>query len=88
MSNDWLQKWKCFVTNHLSSKLSPRFKKSVKSSMNPRIGILPPGRIENGILINSNEPVESDSYIKNGLVVDKDYRILSKNVWEKLIQIY
>lgn len=56
--------------------------------MNPRIGILPPGRIENGILINRNEPVESDSYIKNGLVVDKDYRILSKNVWEKLIQIY
>jgi hypothetical protein len=56
--------------------------------MNPRIGILPPGRIENGILINRNEPVESDSYIKNCLVVDKDYRILGKNVWEKLIQIY
>jgi len=53
--------------------------------MNPRIGILPPGRIENGNLINRDEPAESESYIKNGLVVERDYRILGKSVWEKLI---
>jgi hypothetical protein len=53
--------------------------------MNPRIGILPPGRIENSNLINREEPAESDNYIKSGLMVDKDYRILGKSVWEKLI---
>jgi len=43
------------VTNHVSSKLEQEFKDQTRISVNPRIGVLPPGQITNCDLVNLHE---------------------------------
>mmetsp|Transcript_22943 Transcript_22943/g.35362 ORF Transcript_22943/g.35362 Transcript_22943/m.35362 type:complete len:93 (+) Transcript_22943:1583-1861(+) len=45
VSNEWLFKWKCFVSNKISSSASQSLRDRVVQSENPSIGVLPPGPI-------------------------------------------
>jgi hypothetical protein len=53
-------------------------------SINPRIGVLPPGPITNTDLINPHENPDSQHYIKQGLVLDTDYKMIRAGVWKEL----
>jgi DUSP domain len=76
------------VTNHVSSKSSQEFRDSIKLSLNPRIGVLPPGMINNYNIVNEQEPPSSRKYIREMLVNEIDFRIVSKEVWLRLTTIY
>ena len=52
VSCDWLFKWKCFVSNKVSKNAMPNtnIQNEIRTSLNQRIGILPPGPISNSCL--------------------------------------
>lgn len=79
ISSEWLLKWKCFVTNHVSSKNTQQFKNSVRMSPNHKIGVLPPGFISNHNLISVRLPDTP----KEKLVINQDYKSLRKEIWDK-----
>ena len=59
VSCDWLFKWKCFVSNKVSKNAIPNtnIQNEIRTSLNQRIGILPPGPITNNCLfVNDSQP--------------------------------
>lgn len=59
ISSDWLYRWKCFVSNKISSshpnKSPEEAGNNVRISENEKIGVLPPGPISNECLFENNE---------------------------------
>jgi len=51
VSCEWLAQWKCFLENKISSSngqvSQERLHHIVRLSENPRIGVLPPGPVDN-----------------------------------------
>lgn len=104
VSCDWLYKWKCFVSNKISKSTMPNstVQNEIRTSINSRIGILPPGPISNHCLFaseaqqawlgESKSPKSSArtyrQAIKSNLVNERDYKTVKKDVWEKFIKIY
>ena len=106
VSCDWLFKWKCFVSNKVSKNAMPNtnVQNEIRTSLNQRIGILPPGPISNHCLfVNESQPEawfgESKSpknitqrtqrqVIKHDLVNERDYKTVKKEVWDKFTKIY
>ena len=79
----WYNKWRSFIYNDdKSNKYLDNCKKYI--SDNKKIGILPPGIIDNSkICIPNKEKDKGSSYIlKPGLKKDKDYCIVNQYLWE------
>ena len=80
----WFNKWRSFIYNDdKSSKYLENCKKYI--SDNKKIGILPPGIIDNSKICIPNKEKEkgSSSYIlKPGLRIDKDFCIVNQYLWE------
>ena len=79
ISSDWLYRWKCFISKNPSSNSD--HKKSIRVSENERIGILPPGPI-------GNEDLRSNDELKEGLTLNKDYRVVNPQVWNIFYRTY
>jgi hypothetical protein len=103
ISSDWLYRWKCFVSNKVSSNMPDNFSPlMLRISENERIGILPPGPISNDCLFVKAKPSTSQSsfegltalqepkslQIRKGLELNKDYRGVNKEVWQIFHRIY
>lgn len=74
MFSDWLYKWKCFVSNKVSSSAGDdHAKMSLRRSENDKVGILPPGPISNDTLfekLGKNSETSKDPKLKRGLVLN------------------
>ena len=80
----WFNKWRSFIYNDdKSSKFLENCKKYI--SDNKKIGILPPGIIDNsGICVPNKEKEKGASYyvLKPGLKIDKDFCVVNQYLWE------
>jgi hypothetical protein len=82
----WFNKWRSFIYNDdKSSKYLENCKKYI--SDNKKIGILPPGIIDNSKICIPNKEKDKEkgapSYVlKPGLKVDKDYCVINQYLWE------
>ena len=85
ISSEWLFQWKCFISNKISnsSAFSQAVKDRVNFSTNKEIGVLPPGPICNKDLYENIK--EGFPTIKEGLVLNEDYRGVNKEVWDLLV---
>lgn len=104
ISSDWLFKWKCFVTSKISKTANATLMQEINQSVNPRIGILPPGPITNYTLFVQDGIAMDQTFlgpgsrsknsniaqpeIKSGLVVELDYKTVKKEVWSKFVKLY
>ena len=82
ISTNWLLQWKCFLSNKTTAKIEGDeldFKHYLSISENPSIGVLPPGPISNCDLLSN--PNDNESPVKPDLMVNRDYRGVSKDVW-------
>lgn len=83
ISTQWLIHWKCFLSNKTIAKVDGNdvdFKDQLSISENPNIGVLPPGPISNSdLFINPNA---ENPKIRPGLELNKDYRGVTKEVWQ------
>ena len=86
----WYNKWRCFIYNDdKTSKYLENYKKYI--SDNKKIGILPPGIIDNSKICIPNKEKKKgcSSYIlKPGLILDKDYCIVNQYLWEWFLLNY
>ena len=80
----WFNKWRSFIYNDdKSCKYLENYKKYI--SENKKIGILPPGIIDNSRICIPNPSKEkgASSYIlKPGLKIDKDFCVVNQYLWE------
>jgi hypothetical protein len=79
----WYNKWRSFIYNDdKTNKYLDNYKKYI--SDNKKIGILPPGMIDNSRICEPNkEKDKGSSYkLKPELKVDKDYCIVNQYLWE------
>ena len=85
ISSEWLFQWKCFISNKISnsSSFSREVKDRVNVSPNKEIGVLPPGPICNKDLFEKTK--EGFPTIKEGLILNEDYRGVNKEVWDLLV---
>jgi len=83
ISSEWLNQWKSFVSNKISSSLKAENQAdNIRKSENSKIGILPPGPISNdNLFIKFVEGKEISSVIREGLELNKDYRGVNREVW-------
>ena len=97
ISNDWLYRWKCFVSNKVSSQsASPSSEdqaKFMRRSANQRLGFLPPGPISNECLFikvssDQSPALPNNIEVKQGLQLNKDYRGVNRDVWQLFHRIY
>ena len=77
IDSKWIYDWKMFVQNKRNSCVS-----SFKKSEIEGIGILDPGPITNSAL------VDEFGNLKEGLQIEKDYRMINERVWKILFDIY
>ena len=86
----WYNKWRSFIYNDdKTSKYLENFKKYI--SDNKKIGILPPGTIDNSKICIPNKEKKKgcSAYIlKPGLILDKDYCIFNQYLWEWFLLNY
>ena len=86
----WYNKWRSFIYNDdKTSKYLDNYKKYI--SDNKKIGILPPGIIDNSKICIPNKEKKKGcpSYIlKPGLILDKDYCIVNQYLWEWFLLNY
>ena len=86
----WFNKWRSFIYNDdKTSKYLENYKKYI--SDNKKIGILPPGIIDNSKICIPNKEKKKGcpSYIlKPGLILDKDYCIVNQYLWEWFLLNY
>ena len=86
----WFNKWRSFIYNDdKTSKYLDNYKKYI--SDNKKIGILPPGIIDNSKICIPNKEKKKGcpSYIlKPGLILDKDYCIVNQYLWEWFLLNY
>lgn len=82
------------MQNKISRSAEQRLIKDIRVSPNKQIGILPPGPIQNLSLFIEEEksPLLQPELIlprvKKGLVMEKDYKTVCREVWEKFSMIY
>lgn len=93
ISNEWLQRWKCFVTNHVSSKSTTQFRTSLSCSPNGKIGVLPPGIIDNFSLLELPTEIPDDDSdfelgVRPNLQPEIDYKTIKKAVWLQFERFY
>ena len=89
----WYYKWKSFINNDdKSSKYLENFNKNI--SDNKKIGILPPGIIDNSQICEINNEIKGSNIkggkykLKKGLKKDKDYIIINQYLWEWFLLNY
>ena len=86
----WYNKWRSFIYNdEKSSKYLENCKKYI--SDNKKIGILPPGIIDNSKICIPNKEKQKKFYsykLKPGLIVDKDYCVVNQYLWEWFLLNY
>ena len=88
----WYNKWRSFINNDdKSNKYLENFNKYL--SDNKKIGVLPPGIIDNSRICQINKEKkgnkERGKYIlKHGLKKDKDYIIINQYLWEWFLLNY
>ena len=87
---NWYNRWRSFIYNDdKSSKYLENCKKYI--SDNKKIGILPPGYIDNSKICIPNKEKKKGCYVYNlkpGLVLDKDYCIVNQYLWEWFLLNY
>jgi hypothetical protein len=90
ISSEWLNQWKSFVSNKISSHLKVENKvENVRKSENSKIGILPPGPISNDdLFIKLVDGKEIQTVIREGLELNKDYRGVNREVWQIFHRMY
>ena len=78
----WYNKWRSFIYNDdKTSKYLENYKKYI--SENKKIGILPPGIIDNCKICVANKEKQKGCYVyklKPGLILDKDYCIINQSL--------
>ena len=89
----WYNKWKSFINNDdKSSKYLENFNKNI--SENKKIGILPPGIIDNSQICEINNEIKGSNIkggkykLKMGLKKDRDYVIINQYLWEWFLLNY
>ena len=89
----WYNKWKSFINNDdKSSKYLENFNKNI--SENKKIGILPPGIIDNSQICEINKEIKGSNIkggkykLKKGLKKDRDYVIINQYLWEWFLLNY
>ena len=89
----WYNKWKSFINNDdKSSKYLENFNKNI--SENKKIGILPPGIIDNSQICEINNEIKGSNIkggkykLKKGLKKDRDYVIINQYLWEWFLLNY
>ena len=89
----WYNKWKSFINNDdKSSKYLENFNKNI--SENKKIGILPPGIIDNSQICEINKEIKGSNIkggkykLKMGLKKDRDYVIINQYLWEWFLLNY
>ena len=86
----WYNKWRSFIYNDdKTSKYLENYKKYI--SENKKIGILPPGIIDNCKICVANKEKQKGCYVyklKPGLILDKDYCIINQYLWEWFLLNY
>ncbi|TNV82503.1 hypothetical protein FGO68_gene3499 [Halteria grandinella] len=85
ISSDWLYRWKCFVSNKVSSGASIESQAQLRRSESEKIGILPPGPISNDSLF---EKVGDVMRVRRGLELNVDYRGVPREVWQIFHRMY
>lgn len=79
----WFNKWRSFIFNDdKTNKYLDNYKKYI--SDNKKIGILPPGMIDNSRICETNKEKDkfSSYQLKPDLKADKDYCIVNQYLWE------
>ena len=86
IDSTWYNKWKSFIYNDdKTNKYIDNFNKYI--SDNKKIGILPPGYIDNSRICEINKEKKSNKErikykLKQGLIKGKDYIIVNQYLWE------
>ena len=87
---NWYNKWRTFIYNDdKTSKYLENYKKYI--SENKKIGILPPGIIDNSKICIPNKEKKKGCYsykLKPGLIIDKDYCVINQYLWEWFLLNY
>ena len=71
--------------NGNNNQLSASFIETVRKSENHKIGVLPPGPINNEDLF---ERVGDELRVRQGLAINKEYRGVNKEVWQIFYRMY
>ena len=86
----WYNKWRTFIYNDdKTSHFLENYKKYM--SDNKKIGILPPGTIDNSKICIPNKEKQKGYYsykLKPGLKVEKDYCVINQYLWEWFLLNY
>ena len=86
----WYNKWRTFIYNDdKTSHFLENYKKYI--SDNKKIGILPPGTIDNSKICIPNKEKQKGYYsykLKPGLKVEKDYCVINQYLWEWFLLNY
>ena len=86
IDSTWYNKWRSFITNDdKTNKYLDNFNKYI--SDNKKIGVLPPGIIDNSRICELNKEKKDNKerlkyILKKGLKKDKDYVIVNQYLWE------
>ena len=87
---NWYNKWRSFIYNDdKTSHFIENYKKYI--SDNKKIGILPPGIIDNTKICIPNKEKQKGCYsykLKPGLTKDKDYCVINQYLWEWFLLNY
>ena len=88
IDSSWYNKWTSFINNdEKSSKHLEAFNKYI--SDNKKIGVLPPGIIDNSQICEINKEKRGGKYkLKIGLKKDKDYVVINQYLWEWFLLNY
>lgn len=74
---DWFFAWKSYISNDTSEKYTKN--KNLRISLNKKIGVLPPSRINNEKFFNSNN---NNNRIYSDLNLNEDYILVTYEIWE------
>ena len=81
---NWFNKWRAFVSNDLTDKIIPNNMKYI--SDNKKIGVLPPGIIDNSSICEINRDNKENKrgmyILKKGLKENIDYVVVNQYLWE------
>ena len=85
IDSTWFNNWRCFVSNDLTEKILSNNEKHI--SENKKLGVLPPGIINNIKLSDTNN-IHGRYKLKPGLKIKKDYFVLNQLLWEWFLLNY
>lgn len=83
---DWYVLWKNYIDGNISEKYTKNVYKRI--SPNKNIGVLPPGEISNKNLFADHD-IDTNTYkLKEDLLINRDYMIVSEFVWNFFLLNY